>query len=159
VRPGLASALCTLATGCAWFGGSSGPAPDLGQGVELADTEAIVGFYERASTFYGRLAHRRFNTLATFQDDALREHFENERAYSDYYADLADALRVAHFEKNRPLDLEVTELLLEGPGRARVRVRIAGENGLPLRFWSTEIEREDRWERHGGQWWIAPGKL
>ena len=37
--------------------------------------------------------------------------------------------------------------------------RIVGDNGLPLRFWKTGIDREDRWERVEGTWWIVPGKL
>jgi hypothetical protein len=49
--------------------------------------------------------------------------------------------------------------MLDGPGRARVRFRLRGDNGLPLRFWSTSIEREDVWQREDGRWWIVPGKL
>ena len=41
----------------------------------------------------------------------------------------------------------------------RVRVRLTGENGRPLRWWETSLVREDRWERMDGRWWIIPGKL
>ncbi len=51
------------------------------------------------------------------------------------------------------------EFKLEGPGEARVLTRIVGENGLPLRPGQTGLDREDRWERVQGSWWIIPGKL
>ena len=56
-------------------------------------------------------------------------------------------------------DVQVVEFVVEGPGSARVTTRIVGQNGLPLRFWKTRIDREDRWERVEGTWWIVPGKL
>jgi hypothetical protein len=151
--------VATLAGGCFWRNGPTLDPPDTSFGVELVDSDAVVGFYERASAFYDRLANRRFNTLATYEDRVLREFFRGEAEYADYYADLADGLTQAHFEKNRPLSLQVKEFLVDGPGRARVKIHIVGNNGLPLRFWSAVLEREDRWERLEGQWWIIPGKL
>ncbi len=136
-----------------------GPAPDLSQGVAVVDNEELTSFYQRAQGFYGRLAGRRFNTLSTYRDPFFRDYFRTERAHSDYYADLTQALRVAHFEQNTPLTLDVLELRLEGPGRAVVRSRIVGENDLPLRWWETELIREDRWERSDGAWWIVPGAI
>lgn len=121
--------------------------------------EAILGFHERADAFYQRLAQRRFNTLATYNDPMLRGYFETQEGYSDYYARLAQELADAHFEKNRPLHAELQEFTMEGPGRARVRYRLEGKSGLPLRFWSTSIEREDVWQQANGRWWIVPGKL
>jgi len=143
-----------LAAGC---GGPAGPAA-VGP-AEVVSSGAVVEFYDRASAFYARLAGRRFNTLATFQDAELRQYFRGGPAFADWYADLADELATFHFEKNRPLTVSVEEFLVEGPGRARVRVAIVGENALPLRFWETRLEREDRWERQDGQWWVIPGKL
>lgn len=169
MRAALAVSLLLLlaaGSGCAWvkarwpFGG--GPAPlrgDPAYGIQVVDSEAVVDFYERADFFYSRLARRRFNTLATFRDELLRDYFRSETAFSDYYADLAEALEASHFEQNRPLRLEVVEFAVDGPGSARVTTRIVGENGLPLRFWSTRFDRVDRWERVEGTWWIVPGKL
>ena len=152
--------------GCTWgralwpFGGGVSPARgDPSSGIEVVSNEAVVDFYERAVFFYSRLARRRFNTLATFRDELLRDYFRSETSFSDYYADLADAMEVSHFEQNRPLSLDVVEFVVEGPGSARVTTRIVGENGLPLRFWKTRLDREDRWERVEGTWWIVPGKL
>jgi len=121
--------------------------------------EALLGFHERAEAFYERLAQRRFNTLATYNDPMLRSYFETQEGYSDYYARLAEELTEAHFEKNRPLIGELQEFAMEAPGRARVRFRLVGRSSRPLRFWSTSIEREDIWEQNGGRWWIVPGKL
>lgn len=154
----LAAGLLFLGAGCA-RGPASGVAADPSRGVEVVSSESVLEFYERATFFYERMARRRFNTLATYEDRALRKYFRSESSFSDYYADLATELAESHFEKNRPLSLTVEEFLVDGPGRARVRVRIVGENGLPLRFWETVLEREDRWVRLDGQWWIVPGRL
>ena len=133
--------------------------PDLSEGVEIVDSRGITSFYERASAFYDRMARRRFNTLATYEDTTLRRYFQDDASFSDYYADLANHLAEAHFEKNRALELTVEEVLVDGPGRARVKVRIVGENALPLRIRRVILDREDRWERVGGEWWVVPGKL
>jgi len=113
----------------------------------------------RASEFYGRLTGRRFNSLASFRDPSLREYFESTENYADYFSDLAQDLTDAHFERNEPLRAKVEEFVVDAPGRARVRFRLAGRNGLPLRFWGTSLVREDRWERRDGRWWIIPSAL
>ena len=158
-----------LVTGCGlprsadprgWFSGSApGPAPDLEQGVQVVDAAAIVAFQERAQGFYDRLSRRRFNTFATYSDTVLRDHFQTEQAFYDYYADLAHALDDVDFERNRALLAEVKEFAVEAPGRAVVRVRMRGDNDRPLRFWTVVLEREDVWERVDGTWWVVPGKL
>ncbi len=159
--------LCILALaiglgGCAlWpFGDAATvPKPDLGQGLETLEEGPAVSFYARAQAFYDRLAMRRFNDISTYRDEQLRDYFRSEGAFSDYYAGLAQALADAHFERNRPLSLEVVELRMLGPGEAEVVTRMVGENGLPLRPGKTTLERVDRWERIQGRWWIVPGKL
>jgi hypothetical protein len=157
----LAAALVLpVALGCGFwpFGGDGpGPAPDLAQGLAVVEDPALVEFYGRASAFYGRLAKRRFDSIQTYQDEVLRDYFRSEEAFADYYADLTSALVEAHFEKNRPLALEVLELALEGPGRARVSTRLLGQDGRPLRRGEVSLERTDRWERSDGVWWIVPG--
>lgn len=133
------------------------PAP---RAAALAPSDAaVLGFQDRADAFYQRLAQRRFNTLATYNDPTLRSYFKTQEGYSDYYARLAEDLTAAHFEKNRPLAAELQEFSMEASDRARVRFRLEGKSSLPLRFWSVSIEREDVWEQSGGQWWIVPGKL
>ena len=148
-----------MALATAACGGARGVAPDPSHGVEVLQSGPEVEFLERANAFYDKLLLRRFNTIATFEDPSLRQYFQNEGAFSDYYADLAQVLVDAHFERNQPLSAEVEEFALEGPAQARVSFRLQGRNGRPLRFWSTSVERTDRWERVDGQWWIIPGKL
>jgi hypothetical protein len=158
VRAGfvLAGAIAAvLVIGCA----GDGPQPDEHYGTTPMSDAALVEFHQRADAFYGRFAQRRVNVHATYVDPALRDYFRTEKAFADYYAILAQALADAHFARNRPLEAEVDEFMLDGPGRARVRFRLRGDNGLPLRFWSTSIEREDVWQREDGRWWIVPGKL
>lgn len=135
----------------------SAAAPAADSGVEVLSDSPEVEFHLRASEFYERLTGRRFNSLTTYRDPSLREFFESQESFSDYFADLAQDLADAHFERNQPLATAVEEFLVDAPGRARVRVRIGGDNGLPLRFWSTSLVREDRWERRAGRWWIIPG--
>jgi len=158
-RLALATLLAAGLGGCSLWRGGGGVPADESFGVEIVDGPAVVEFHRRASTFYGRLAQRRFNVIATFRDQLLRDYFRTDRAFSDYYADFAQELDDAHFERNVPGQLEVLEFRFEGPGDARVRVRIEGANGLPLRMGSVAVEREDRWERVGGTWWIVPGRL
>jgi len=155
----LASLLLAGCGGWVPFGGADPePAPDTSHGIELVDDAAVVEFYARANAFYGRLARRRFDSIETYQDEALRDFFGSEAAYADYYADLTGALVEAHFEKNRPLALEVLELRLEGPGRGRVQTRITGEDGRPLRPGTVHLDRTDRWERVDGRWRIEPAR-
>jgi hypothetical protein len=147
------------APGCSLWRGGSEVAADESFGVEVVEGPAILEFHRRASTFYGRLSQRRFNVIASFRDQVLRDYFRTDRSFSDYYADFAEDLEQAHFERNVPTMLDVLEFRFEGPGQARVRVRIDGRNGLPLRVGTVQLEREDVWERVGGTWWIVPGKL
>jgi len=162
----LALALVLLHTGCSWspsfwpFTPREKPLQgDPRYGIEVLDAGTVVEFYDRAQRFYGRLANRRFNVLATFRDETLREYFRSDRAFSDYYSDFAQDLDDQHFARNRPTELEVVEFLVDGPGQARVRIRLRGRDGRPLRPWSVAATREDQWERLGGEWWVIPGKL
>ena len=140
------------------FGSGDAQEPARVSEVEVVESADVSDFYGRAATFYDRLEGRRFNSIASFRDAGLREYFETEQAFTDYYADLADDLATANFERSVPLDASVDEFLVAAPGRARVKLHIDGRDGRPLRFWSTTIDREDRWERRAGKWWIIPGK-
>ena len=112
-----------------------------------------------ALDFYGRIANRRFNSIATFRDPALQEFFRTPAAFADYYAELADKLSEAHFEANRPTRIDLEQLVFEEPAKARFTVRYHGENGRPLRWWGTNLLREEVWVRERDRWWIVPGKL
>jgi hypothetical protein len=145
-----------LAVACSSAGGAI-PEP-VGGTVEVPPVEAI-GFHDRIETFYRRLVQRRLNALDTFNDPVLRDFFRTPDLFFDYYADLAQALSAAHFEKSRAVDYEIQEFLFEDPERARVQVRFWGGDGRPLRPGQVILIRRDRWERSEGSWWITPGKL
>jgi hypothetical protein len=123
------------------------------------DPEAVTAFYARVAGFYERLTQRRLNALETFNDAFLRDHFRTKDAFFDYYAGLAHALDLAHFEKSRPSGVEVEEFVFESATQARVQVRFRGADDRPLRPDSTSLVRRDRWELDDGSWWLVPGKL
>ncbi len=112
-----------------------------------------------ARVFYTRIINRRFNSIATFHDPALRELFASPEAFADYFAAFADALSVAHFEALRPTAAKLEKVSVLDPDAVLVTIRFRGQNSLPLRWWSVELARTDRWERSEGRWWIIPGKL
>ena len=109
--------------------------------------------------FYERVTARRFNSLATYEDPALREFFRSQEAFSDYYAALAEALTRANFEYNRPTAVRLESMTRTGANLVEIRVYFRGENAKPLRFWTTHLVRTDRWEFAAGRWWVVPGKL
>jgi len=150
-------AFACAAVACAGGGSDELPAPDTY--VDVVTEGAVSDFYLTAQEFYDRLEGRRFNSITTFRDAFLHEFFQDEEDFSNYYADLAHDLVEASFRRNLPLGTSVQEFLVDGPGSARVRVRIWGKNSLPLRPWRVAVQREDRWERHEGRWWIIPGAL
>ena len=133
------------------------PEPPAGS-VGVAGEYALE-FLQRTETFYNRLIRRRFNTLETFNDVVLRDHFQTTDAFFDYYAELAQTLYEANFERTRPLEVQVEEFLFENRFQARVQVRFLGEDRRPLRPGTAVLIRLDRWERVDGRWWIQPGKL
>ncbi len=142
-----------------WPWGEPEPEGDPAHGVEVVRFEGVTGFLERAEVFYSRLAQRRIDTHATYQDLVLREYFRSEKAFADYYADLAHDLAAAAFERTLPLTVEVAEFVFEAPGDARVKVLLVGGDDRPLRPGTRKVEREDQWRRIDGRWWIVPSKL
>lgn len=112
-----------------------------------------------AQVFYERVNNRRFNSKATYDDPALREFFKSLEAFADYYASMSEVLERAHFESLRPTAVRLDEMKRIRANRVEVRVTFQGENGLPLRWWTTRVRRTDVWEFIGGRWWIIPGKV
>lgn len=143
------------ASGCLSIGAS--------EGVTVRSPLDDVRLERLAVDFYGRLANRRIDSIATYQDPSLREFFRSEDAFADYYADLVQALVDGYFEARRLhwVEIEGAEAHSGDGGEGFVlRVRMRGENGRPLRWWTTEVVREDRWVRgSGNRWWIEPGKV
>ncbi len=132
-----------------------GPPPQI-----TGEPGAASDVVERlARVFYVRIISRRFNSLSTYHDPALRELFLTPAAFADYFAAFADALVEAHFEALRPEQVTLERLDVVAPDAVLVTVRFRGQNSLPLRWWSVELVRVDRWEQVAGQWQIIPGKL
>jgi len=164
VAAALGALACALA--CASGGGGAAEAPDrpyfdvelLSKGPGSREALRLL-----AAQFYGRIEGRRFDSIATYQDPALREFFRNERQWADYYAELVQRLGDQAFEARRPEEVQVLDVAFEEdteePLEARVSVRFTGQNGRPLRWWRTRFAREERWTREEGRWWIVPGKL
>jgi hypothetical protein len=156
VRRAIAALLVALATACA---GSPPPIPAPEHGAVAVVPEVALALRHRAEGFYLRLAHRRFDTLETYNDFIMRDHFASLDLFFDYFADLAEDLAGAQFDRSRPTDVEVLEFLFEDPKTAQILVRFRGKDGRPLRPGSVELVRTDRWELVDGTWWIRPGKL
>jgi hypothetical protein len=133
------------------------PAPE-GGAVAVA-SDVALSFQKRTDGFYLRLAHRRFNTLETFSDFILRDYFQSPDLFFDYYADLADSLERAHFDKSRPILVRIESFLFESPGAAQVLVHLEGWDGRPLWPGRVALSRVDRWEWADDTWWLHPGKL
>ena len=131
------------------------PAPPEGA-IDVAPATALA-FQQRTEAFYVRLIQRRFNALETFNDRFLRSHFRTEDAFFDYYAELANAFDVAHFERSRPSEARVVDFLFGTPDSALVQVLFIGQDDRPLRPNDVGLVRVDRWDRHEDDWWITPG--
>jgi hypothetical protein len=148
--------LLVFAAACA------GPPPPIAApagGAVAVDPEVALGLRRRVEGFYLRLAHRRFDTLETYNDFIMRDHFASLDLFFDYYADLSEELVLANFERSRPTDVSVLEFLFENPETAHVLVRFKGNDGRPLRPGTTKLLRTDRWEWADGAWRVRPGKL
>jgi len=128
-------------------------------GGRAVPPERALSFQRRADSFYLRLVGRRFNTLETFNDFILRDHFETLDLFRDYYADLAQSLQGAFFQRSRPDRIEVQDFAFDDERTARVQVRFEGGDGRPLRPGRVALVRVDQWEWIGGTWWVRPGKI
>jgi len=162
---GLALLVAASAAGCAArrFGGEWGRGarfegfdPNTLNRGGSADFGILI---DLSAIFYDRITARRFNSKATYDDPALREFFRGEASFADYYASLAEALDTSNFESQRPSAVRLESIVRHAQNAVVVKVILKGENGLPLRWWSTFVTREDRWEFSQGRWWIIPGKL
>jgi len=156
VRRPAAALLLALAAACA---GNPPPLAAPEHGAVAVEPEVALALRHRVEGFYLRLAHRRFDTLETYNDFIMLDHLASLDLFFDYYADLAEDLTRAQFDRSRPTSVEVLEFLFEDPKTAEVLVRFVGNDGRPLRPGSVELVRTDRWEWAEGTWWVRPGKL
>ncbi|MFK7894262.1 MAG: hypothetical protein AB8G23_00400 [Myxococcota bacterium] len=161
---GLLFVLCTfLASGCVTRGvGSWGDVlSEADRSGALADmpVEARDALLPLSEIFYERITSRRFNSRATFEDPSVRQFFPSVAAYSDYYAALVDDLDRAYILYNRPTRVDLTGIERSDSGSLLLALRFVGDNDLPLRWWSAELERVDEWQWRDGRWYVVPGKV
>ena len=150
--------------GCAATGGAGswgGDVPRDERDLAFAGlpVEAQRAFLPLTQVFYERIASRRFNSRATFDDPSVRQFFPSVAAYSDYYAALVDVLDRAHVKNNQPSQIELLALNATGEGVLELSLRFVGRNDLPLRWWNASVLRTDEWRWQDGRWWVVPGKV
>ena len=121
--------------------------------------EASQSLISLSEIFYERIASRRFNSRAAFEDPSMRQFFPTVAAYSDYYAALVDALDRANIRFNRPTEIELLGIEADPDGSIRLSLRFIGRNDLPLRWWNAILLRTDVWRWQEGRWWVVPGKV
>ncbi len=148
-----------LVAACAPVWAPLPPVQDVADPRALLDEAETLVFRQRIHAFYQRLVQRRFNTLETFNDPLLRDTFRSIDLFFDYYADFAQDLSEANFQKSRPNDAVVLDFTFDSARRALVLVRFAGKDGRPMRFGTVYLDRIDRWERADDRWWVTPERL
>ena len=149
--------------GCAAGGpatwGSEVPRDERDLAMAGLPVEAQQAFLPLTQVFYERIASRRFNSRATFDDPSVRQFFPSVAAYSDYYAALVDVLDRGHVKNNQPYRIDLLGLNATSDGVLELSLRFVGKNDLPLRWWNATILRTDEWRWQDGRWWVVPGKV
>ncbi len=126
--------------------------------IAADETEARI-FAERIQGFYAELEDIPIDTLFVFKNRELRAYFENDRAFSDYYASLAGDLRDSAFANGRAERVEIDEFRFQSPGEATVDLTLVGHHMRRLRFWEMKMRRTDSWRQIEGIWMLNPSKL
>ena len=153
-----------IGPGCASNGDSSpwgAAVPRDERDLALAGLPAAAqeAFLPLTQVFYERIASRRFNSRATFDDPSVRQFFPSVAAYSDYYASLVDVLDRGNIRNNQPTRIELLGLSSTADGVLSLSLRFVGRNDLPLRWWNASVLRKDEWQWRSGRWWVVPGKV
>lgn len=160
----LVGLLVTLVSGCATGGpgapwGASVPRDERDLALAGLPAAAQSAFLPLSQVFYERIASRRFNSRATFDDPSVRQFFPSVAAYSDYYASLVDVLDRGNIRNNQPTRIELLGLSSTADGVLKLSLRFVGRNDLPLRWWNASVLRTDEWQWRNGRWWVVPGKV
>lgn len=160
----LVALLVALVSGCATGGmgapwGASVPRDERDLALAGLPAAAQEAFLPLSQVFYERIASRRFNSRATFDDPSVRQFFPSVAAYSDYYASLVDVLDRGNIRNNQPTRIELLGLSSTADGVLKLSLRFVGRNDLPLRWWNASVLRTDEWQWRSGRWWVVPGKV
>jgi hypothetical protein len=155
----VAVALCGCAGGASRTWGEAVPRDERDLALAGLSADAQRAFMPLSQVFYERIASRRVNSRATFDDPSVRQFFPSVAAYSDYYAALVDALDGANMRNNQPTRIELLGLTSTADGVLKLSLRFVGRNDLPLRWWNATLLRTDEWQWQSGRWWVVPGKV
>jgi hypothetical protein len=155
----VAVALCACAGGATRHWGEALARDERDLALAGLSAEAQRAFLPLSQVFYERIASRRFNSRATFDDPSVRQFFPSIPAYSDYYASLADVLDRGNIRNNQPTRIELLGLSSPAAGVLKLSLRFVGRNDLPLRWWNASVLRTDEWQWQNGRWWVVPGKV
>ncbi len=128
-------------------------------GLEPVQDPEVLAFASRIEGFYRGLEGVPVDVRMTFEDERLRDHFDSQAAFTDYYASLAAQLRDAQFRNTRVDRVEIRDFSFENPERARVLVTLVGRHLRILRFWEIETRRSDAWQLLDGRWVLTPERL
>ncbi len=154
---GLLAGCATGGSGASW--GAAVPRDERDLALAGLPTAAQEAFLPLSQVFYERIASRRFNSRATFDDPSVRQFFPSVAAYSDYYASLVDVLDRGNIRNNQPTQIELLGLSSTADGVLKLSLRFVGRNDLPLRWWNASVLRTDEWQWRSGRWWVVPGKV
>ncbi len=119
----------------------------------------VLEFADRIQGFYGALEGISLDTLMTYQDGRLRAFFDDERDFTDYYAELATSVREATFRNARAKNIEILEFRFDRSDSATVDLILRGDHARGLLFWDTVVSRTDTWRRVDGRWMLKPEQL
>ena len=164
------AALLTLGLVLSLSGGCAGTPAKESWSSELTQAErdavlaalpadAAAQLVPLANVFYSRIASRRFNSRATFEDPSVRQFFQTVAGYSDYYAALVEALEGANIRYSRPSRIDLLGVDVSESGNVLLKLRYVGRNDLPLRWWNATLLRTDEWSWRDGRWYVVPGKV
>jgi hypothetical protein len=151
--PGWALPLLLLCAGC--FGG----APEAPAPADVPPDADIAVFSARIETFYHALEDVPLDALVTYQNKQLRDCFETQAAFSDYFSALATEARHRYFRDITARSVRIRSFEFANPDEATVEVTFTSVHQRVLRFWSIHFDRYDTWRRADGIWRIVPAKL
>ena len=151
--PGRALPLLLLCAGC--FGG----APEAVAPANAPSDADVAAFSVRIETFYHALEDVPLDALVTYENKQLRDCFETQGAFSDYFSALATEARRLYFRDTTARSVRIRGFEFASPDEATVEVTFTSVHQRALRFWSIHFDRTDTWRRVDGVWRIVPAKL
>jgi len=153
IGPARALPLLLLCAGC--FGGAPAAPP-----ANAPPDAEIALFSARIEGFYKALEDVPLDALVTYQNKQLRDCFDTQGAFSDYFSALATEARQLYFRDTTARSVRIRNFDFANADEALVTVTFTSVHERALRFWSIHFDRWDTWHRgEDGIWRIVPAKL